>query len=283
MTGSPRHCPVCNAAASTAIYARLDRCAACTHVWADVELDWEALRRIYSPAYFQGEEYGEYLADRRVIEKNFAARLRTLQRFLTPAHRRLFEIGCAYGLFLNAARPLFESVEGIDISAEAVAHATGELGLAAQSGDFLAADLGARRFDVVCLWDTIEHLANPRAYLARAAEHLEPGGLVAFTTGDIGSLVARVQRGRWRLIHPPSHLQYFTTASATRLVEECGFRVVHVEHCGFWRSVHGMIHNLVELGWRSPRLARALQAMVPRNFDLYLNLHDIMFVIAERQ
>lgn len=274
-------CPICHAVSSAAMYRGLQRCRNCTHVWADLTLDWDAARALYRREYFFGEEYSNYLQDRPVIEKNFARRAAVLDRFLTPAHARLYEIGCAYGFFLNAMRDRFDTVGGIDVSEEAIAFAAGQ-GLDVTGGDFLTAELGDRGFDVLCLWDTIEHLPDPRAYLARAATRMPRGGLLAFTTGDIGSVTARVQRGRWRLIHPPSHLQYFTRASAAEVVQRCGFRVVHFEHCGFSRSASGMVQNLVALRWGHPRLASALVALVPPRLDIYLNLHDIMFVIAER-
>ena len=106
---------------------------------------------------------------------------------------------------------------------------------------------------------------------------------MAVTTGDVGSLVARLQKARWRLIHPPSHLQYFTRTSLSRLFEQSGFRVLPVEHCGFHRSLSGMVHNLVGLRWRRPTLGARLGAAIPAGLDLYLNLHDIMYLIAERR
>jgi hypothetical protein len=109
------------------------------------------------------------------------------------------------------------------------------------------------------------------------------GALIAVTTGDISSVTARIQKERWRLIHPPTHLQYFTRASLRHLLEECGFRVVHEEYCGFSRSVSGMVHNLVALRWNRPRAAAWLGPFVPNGLDLYLNLHDIMYIIAERR
>lgn len=276
-------CEVCGGGGAELGYAGLRRCADCTHVWADLSIDTAGIQKLYQRSYFFGDEYGNYLEDRRIIEKNFAARLATLRRFLTAAHTRLFEIGCAYGFFLNAARGQFDSVRGIDVSEDAVSHANGQLGLEVTCGDLLDADLAGRTFDVVCLWDTIEHLATPRRYVEAVAAHMPHGALIAVTTGDIGSLNARIQKARWRLIHPPTHLHYFTLHSLTRLLDRCGFRVVHVEYCGVYRSVGGMLHNLVALRGRWPRLGAWLRRTTPSGVDVYLNLHDIMYIIAERR
>ena len=276
-------CEVCGGSGAEQGYAGLRRCADCTHVWADLSIDTTGIQKLYQRGYFFGDEYGNYLEDRRIIEKNFAGRLATLRRFVTAAHTRLFEIGCAYGFFLNAARDRFDSVRGIDVAEDAVRHATGELGLEVTCGDLLDADLAGRTFDVVCLWDTIEHLATPRRYVEAVAAHMPRGALIAITTGDVGSLNARIQKGRWRLIHPPTHVHYFTRQSLTRLLDRCGFRVVHVEYCGVYRSLGGMLHNLVALRGKWPRLGAWLQRATPSGVDVYLNLHDIMYIIAERR
>jgi 2-polyprenyl-3-methyl-5-hydroxy-6-metoxy-1,4-benzoquinol methylase len=264
-------------------YAGLRHCPACTHVWADLSISSDEIRRLYQRSYFFGDEYANYLDDRRIIEKNFAARLATLRRFLTASHLRLFEIGCAYGLFLNLARDTFDAVHGIDVSEDAVNFAVRDLGLDVTCGDLLDADLSGQTFDVACLWDTIEHLAEPRKYLEKIAPTLRQGARLAITTGDIGSLNARIQKGRWRLIHPPTHLQYFTRTSLSRLLDACGFRVLHVEYCGFYRSIGGMLHNLVALRWKMPRAGSWLGRALPAGADVYLNLNDIMYVIAERR
>ncbi len=276
-------CDVCEAPGRELGYAGLRRCERCSHVWADLALDTEAIHGLYGRSYFFGDEYGDYLGDRRTLEKNFARRLATLRPFLMPTHRHLFEVGCAYGFFLHAARGLFTSVRGIDVSADAVRHATTELGLDAVCGDLLTTDLADQRFDLVCLWDTIEHLARPRRHLEILAEHMPPGALIAVTTGDIASLNARLQKARWRLIHPPTHVHYFTRRSLTAMLDRCGFRVVHVEYSGCYRSIGGMLHNLVALRWRWPRLGDWLHRAAPAELDVYLNLRDIMYIIAERR
>jgi len=276
-------CEVCDQPGQPVGYAGLRRCPACTHVWADLTIDADAVQRLYQRSYFFGDEYGNYLEDRRIIEKNFSRRLATLRQFLKPQHARLLEIGCAYGFFLNAARPSFQSVKGIDVSQDAVEYARKELALDVQSGDLLAADPSTLDCDVACMWDTIEHLATPRRYLETVSAHMPAGGLVALTTGDIGSFNARMQKGRWRLIHPPTHLHYFTRASLTQLLDRCGFRVVHIEWPGMYRSAGGMLHNVVALKWKRAALGEWLKRTVPAGLDVYLNLHDIMFIIAERR
>src|SRR4051812_18059132 len=96
-------CIVCGGRESAPLYRGLLRCCACGHAYADLRLSDDQLRDLYSKGYFFGEEYSDYVADRAVLQRNFRLRLATLKQFIDPArHRRLFEIGSAYGFFLEA-------------------------------------------------------------------------------------------------------------------------------------------------------------------------------------
>ena len=83
------------------------------------------------------------------------------------------------------------------------------------------------------------------------------------------------------MIHPPTHLHYFSVATMSRLLAKNGLEVAHVSHPGVSRKLHS-ISNLVlarKLGW--PGLDKLIQRVVP-DFPISLNLGDIMFVVARK-
>jgi SAM-dependent methyltransferase len=277
-------CIACGCESSRPFHPGLLRCTDCGHSWADLRLTAAQLVKLYRRDYFFGDEYLDYVADRPVIQKNFRLRLRLLERLLQPGrHRRLLEVGCAYGFFLDLVRDRFQPALGIDIAEDGIRHAREKLGLDVVQGDLLAHDFAGQRFDVVCLWDTVEHLARPDLYLERAAQLTEPGALLALTTGDIGSLNARLNGKRWRLIHPPTHLHYFTKASLGRMLDRLGFDTVHDASCGFYRSADFTAYNLLVLRWRLPRIYRMLKGLRLTGFDFYMDLFDIRYVVAQRR
>jgi SAM-dependent methyltransferase len=282
---APGHpCIVCARDEGTPLYPGILRCRACGYVFADMRLTDEELFKLYDEEFFTGAEFSDYAADAKFFRKNFALRLRELKKFLDPArHRRLLEIGCAYGFFLDVARKEFARVEGIDITDAGVRYAREELHLDVVQADFLAHDYDAQKFDVVCLWDTIEHLREPQRYIEKIAAHTEPGALVALTTGDIESLNARLRKDRWRLIHPPTHLHYFSPTSIARLLDAHGFDVVYNRYCGFYRSIGNMAYNVLVLRQQKPQLYRPLERLGVGALGFYLNLYDIMYVIARRR
>jgi SAM-dependent methyltransferase len=241
------------------------------------------LLALYSKGYFFGEEYSDYLADREVLRKNFIRRLKTLDRYADPArHRRLLEIGSAYGFFLELVRDRFDAV-GIDITADGTRYAKEKLRLDVIHGDFLTHDFGSRDFDVACLWDTIEHLRDPHLYLQKVSRHTTRGALLALTTGDVESLVARTKKAQWRLIHPPTHLHYFSRKTLGRLLDNCGFDVISSRHCGFYRSVDNIAYNILVLRKKHRALYSLLKRSGLTRWDCYLNVYDIIYVIARRR
>lgn len=250
---------------------------------ANVHTSPDQLRLLYTSKYFAGEEYRDYLAERSLFERHFRLRLRTLLRYVPDSrNKRLLEIGSAYGFFLSVAQEHFKSVEGIDISSDAVKYSVEELGLRATTGDFLDYPLN-HPLDVVCMWDTIEHVQHPHLYVERASAHMNKGGVIAITTGDIASTVAQLRGAKWRQIHPPTHLHYFSKATLTRLLDRCGFTVCYSGSDGVYRSLDTIAHIILNVKHKQPKVYHAMRRTGLLGFAFYLNLYDIMFVVAVRR
>lgn len=276
-------CIICGGSDAGPLYPDIVKCKGCGHVFFDRDLDSEALAGIYSKRYFFGDEYHDYLADKEALQKNFRLRLRTLQAFLSPArHKSLLEIGCAYGFFLSVAKKMFDKIAGMDIAEDGTIHAKEKLNLKAIKADLLEYDFGNEKFDVVCMWDTIEHLQNPDLYLKKIGKHMEKGALIAITTGDIDSVCARVRKGKWRLIHPPTHIHYFSRKTLARLLNDNGFDIVYDRYCGFYRSADLAAYRMLALKGRR-KVYDILRRMGLTGFNFYLNLYDIMYIIARKR
>jgi len=239
-----------------------------------------AAGELYTERYFKGGEYHDYLADKPMLQRNFRTRIAEL-RELAP-QGKLLEIGAAYGFFLELAQRYWQ-VRGLEIAAEGAAHAREALGLNVTRGDFLGLpdELGA--YGVICLWDTIEHLTQPVRTVEKIARWLRPGGYVVMTTGNIASLLSRLRKERWRLIHPPTHVTYFSPATLSRTVERAGLRVRRISSVGYWRGYRSVMHAVLMAGRRPHPLLYGI-ATLGGSLDLpvYLNLGDIMLMIAQK-
>src|SRR5262245_59360634 len=146
----------------------------------------------YTDDYFSGQHadgYGDYVGSEPVLRREFSHTVEVIRRYRPSG--RLIELGCAYGFFLQEAKRFFDVV-GIELAAEAAAHAR-RSGLDVVTGVADAATLQKLTpFDVVVLLDVIEHLPDPRGTLELVTHHLNPGGIIALTTSYFASLYARL-------------------------------------------------------------------------------------------
>lgn len=253
------------------------KCPACGLVYADTSV--ENPGSLYDETYFSDGEYVDYLADRGLREKNARCLLRGIRPHVPSGS--LLECGCAYGFFLDVARQYWK-VRGVEICGQAAGYAREVLGLSAETGDvegFL--ERTSETFDVACFWDVIEHLTHPGRVLRETHRILNEGGVVCLTTGDIGSPWARLRGRRWRLLHPPTHLCYFSEEWFRRCLPEMGFEVVSVRRPGCWRSIGQTVYEALP---RSPgrHMLKLCETVRVSGLRYYLNLLDIILVVAKK-
>ena len=279
-----RTCPLCgsNSNLQQQWGSRLIRCPECRLVYVDQLPSLDELKHMYAEDFFKGDaSYADYVGEKASLQHNFQARIRALKA-LQPSGK-LYEAGCAHGFFLELARKYWD-VRGSDISAEAIAYARDVLKLDVVVGDFETNPPEPSAYDVVVMWDTIEHLYDPFLALAKSAAALKPGGILGLTTGDIDRLLPQVQRRSWRLIHP-THLYYFSAQSITRALHAAGLEVISIEYVGNARTLRQMAQILTfgqtRKSWRHD-LLRQIERLPFMGLYIPVNLFDIMFVIARK-
>lgn len=224
---------------------------------------------LYGPAYFQGGEYDDYQAHRRIHEKNFARKW-ALIRELQPRPLRVFEMGSAYGYFLHHV--LENGAEcglGVDVSPEIVARAREEF------GDHFALVPAVPNFSYNCLvaWDVWEHLEHPLDLFRQHVANLAPGGIVAMTTVDASSLNAQIRGRWWRQLHPPTHLHYPTRRGLRRGLEGLGLTILRQQSFTQSRALESYVEAM-GLRWALPRAWRTA--------SFGLNLGDIQLLVARK-
>src|SRR5579871_2193113 len=259
--------------AFTAKGFRIARCRNCQLMWTETSPSFDA-KRLYTREYFQGgapDGYSDYLGSEPLLQREFESRL-SLVRSFTPAGQ-LFEIGCATGGFLQEARKYF-NVEGTDVSNFAVEVAR-EKGLEVRCGEFHPAYARRTCYDVFALFDTIEHLPSPADTLWKVHGCLRPGGSLFLTTGDSGSLVARVLGSRWHFITPPQRLWFFNRKNITELLGRVGFKVVAVRYP--WRNI-----PLEYIWYQAFRGGAKPLPPAGRSIRIPLNLFDSMMVVGQK-
>lgn len=277
-----KECLVCGNKEFKEIYNNtLLQCSRCSFITANLEVSEEILKNIYNVGYFEGEEYANYLADKYIIQKNFQSRLQKIIKIIGRQKiRDVVEIGCAYGFFGELIQKEGIPYKGYDIAAEAVEYARDILNLNAESINYLESKHSGATD--IFMWDVIEHLSEPDKFFNKIHQDLETGGRVYITTGDIGALVPTLQKEKWRMIHPPSHLQYFSKVTLTKFLERQGFRLIHYFYPPLYRSIRQIFYSLFMLNKNYGIFAHLVYKAIPTSWYIPINTRDIIFVIAEK-
>ncbi len=236
---------------------------------------------LYDRDYFFGAEYRDYDLSRPAQHINFQRKLRLLAQAGCGigASSRVLELGCATGDFLALVRRQTGAATlGVEISAFARGRAE-EQGLSVLSPEApeLAQHVAEFAPDFIVAWDVWEHLPRPASVLDAHLAAAQPQVVVALTTVDASSAVARLRGHRWRQFHPPTHLNYPTRRSLRSFLQDRSFRVRSQQSFGYHRP---LLEYVGALGLQ-PREAGASQRWLTH--PVYLNLFDTQLVIGQRQ
>jgi SAM-dependent methyltransferase len=159
----------------------------------------------------------------RARERTFAASLKDIER-LAGTKGRLLDIGTAAGAFVAVAQAEGWAAEGCEPNRWLAEWGSRHYGIRIRPGSVFEQPYEAESFDVITLWDVIEHTLNPREVLDHCRALLKPGGILVVNYPDVGSWVARAMGRRWPFLSSV-HLYYFDRTTIRRMLETTGFAV----------------------------------------------------------
>ena len=137
--------------------------------------------------------------------------------------RRVLDVGCARGDFLDQMRRRGWIVAGVEPT-DWLADEAAARGLPIWPTTLADAGIPSEAFDVVTMWDVLEHLPDPLAGLARAGKALRPGGRILVNTPIEDGWEPRLAGSAWSGWDPPRHMTVFSRTTLLRVVEAAGFR-----------------------------------------------------------
>ncbi|MCS6862759.1 MAG: class I SAM-dependent methyltransferase, partial [Abditibacteriales bacterium] len=229
------------------------RCRQCGLVYVNPRPTFDALAGIYTDGDYCAAQI--HAADDVKRLRQSARRLRLIeQHYFCPERSggapldatrergRLFDVGCSTGVFLRVARDAGWEVSGIDVSAAAVEHARRVYQLDAHVAtleQFAANAVGngsrsVPLFDVITMFDSLEHMPQPLAALRAAYQLLKDDGWLVITTPNIDGLFPRFTYrlfaqtlGAWEHPTPPGHTYQFSRQTLHAVLRKSGFDVVY--------------------------------------------------------
>ena len=266
--------------------SRLVRCVNCGLIYVNPRPPFEELAPRYEGAYFNCPEptfggYEDYEADREDILRTFRGRMRLIRPELAVPTPRVLDIGCATGIFLEVAREAGWRAEGLDISAYALERAR-QKGFQVHRGTLPGVSLPEGEYDLITMWDLIEHVPDPAALLAECRRLLRPGGVIAISTPDAGSLLAHLLGGRWLGFRSiDEHLYFFSRMTLGAMLTAAGFEPRRFVAVGKHLALPRLVERMRFYTRVGALLLRNVDRVVPK-LSLYVNPRDTMVALARR-
>jgi len=262
-------------------------CKACGLTYVTPRLsDDSLLSDVYNETYWSSQAakhhgYTDYRADQPLYLKTYRRRLAVIRRHFSEAGRVL-DVGCAAGFFLRVMQEEGWDVTGLEPSDAIRSHAAELIGSENVHGELLGeAPLRPASFDLVTMWDVIEHIPDAVSALKAAKQLLAPGGKLLIETQNVDSRAAKVLGKRWQHYKHAEHIYHFNPKTLKELLDQAGFEILENR-----ATLGGKYVSMGFIAERAGRLHPVLSALLSplnllRNAAVYVNLFDEMIVVAQ--
>ena len=143
---------------------------------------------------------------------------------------KALDVGCGSGGYIRLLHRLGWEVWGIDVSGEALSRIPGDDRIHVAAGDLLEQRFMREQFDLVTLWQVLEHLHDPLAALREVGGILKKNSAVFLGVPNGASLLGRLFKDKWLGFDMPRHLYAFTPATIRHMLEQADFSRISIRH-----------------------------------------------------
>lgn len=243
------NCPVCNRNETKKLYpityfnedilskigvnqtpeiAYVYRCLNCDQQYANPQLSDIALDHYYTQVNSQYYQNQIETTDKLLLQHKYIISL--IERSINEG--TLLEVGCGSGFLLSLFNKKRWHVTGVEPFEPAAAFAKNYLGLEVLNSYLTKMTFPVDvKFDVILLFDVMEHLKQPNDMIDLISYYLKPGGLLVIGTGDVSSLHARLSGRNWFYVTLREHLSFFSKKSMRYLLRD--FAEVNIESVSY--------------------------------------------------
>lgn len=203
------------------VHYRLLRCNGCGLVYSSPILDPGEIENLYKRSRLT---YGAELEN---LKETYGHYLKKIMD-VTPARGNILEIGCGNGFFLEKALELgFKKAFGVEPSKNAIEKADASLKANIVNDIFRPGMFEGDLFDVVCFFQTIDHIVDPNEFLRACRAVLKPGGIVFCISHNTKAFSTKIL-GESSPIFDIEHIYLFNTGTIREIFEKNGFKVIDV-------------------------------------------------------
>jgi SAM-dependent methyltransferase len=166
-----------------------------------------------------------YLKTRASRERRDKSKLKLLEK-IQGARGRLLDIGCGMGLFVKNAVNAGWKAQGIDLDRDMIEYGRKTFG--ADLSCAMLNELPGAYFDVITMFNLLDHLHTPLDFLKEVKRVLKPNGVIYTNLHDAGGWKAKKYQKDWGAYCPPMHLYYYSPHTLEILVNKVGLKILMV-------------------------------------------------------
>lgn len=220
------------------------KCTVCGIEYVDEKISQEKIS-----SYYEIVEDPTYFREQKAREKTFKNYLKKLEKIIQKKGK-LLDIGTFTGLFVKIARDNGWDATGLEPNRWGVEFALKNYNVTIINKPLEKGAVAQNSFDIVTMWDVIEHFIDPVSEMKKVHGFLKPGGTFAFSTVDPESLIARLRGNSWPW-YMEMHRAWLSRKTAEKYLLDCGFKkVVFKPHFRFFSLGYsatrlGQIHPLL--------------------------------------
>jgi len=231
-------------------------------------------------------EYSKLSDD--IYQKELGGRIKTFQRNIVNISRykkkgHLLDVGCSLGSFLSEAQKKEWIVEGIEPSSWCIKKAKELFNINIRQGTYKDLNKFGRKFDVITLWDVLEHLDDPLEALVKCREVLKDDGILVFSTVDIGSFYAKIMGKKWPWLMK-MHIYYFDKKTIKEYLKKSGLSLIKIKKYKHTIGINYLLYKLKKINSLFYFLVKFIKKTIIFNKNIYITfgLGDFMEVYARK-
>jgi len=243
---------------------------------------------IYDEKYFCGANkqfgYADYDKDKMPMKNVFLKYLKIIAgNFETVKGKKLLDIGAATGFFARIAQDFGFNAEGIEISKWAAQEGR-KKGLKIHHGTVDTIQFLENSFDVITLFDVLEHISEPDKFLEKIFLILKQDGVLVINTPDAKSVWSRILGRRWQAYIPPEHLILYNKNNIEFFLKRHKFKILKIKTIGksFTLSyIFHILHSSFKFSFFQ-KLSSFFNKDFFNKISIPLNVRDSMFITAKK-
>jgi 2-polyprenyl-3-methyl-5-hydroxy-6-metoxy-1,4-benzoquinol methylase len=227
-----RSCPLCNDNQGEVVFVKngFDHLhCPCGMIYVAEVLRDDYLNLVYENHTFEEETHKSFRTEprRSFIQAVYQDGLDLLRKYGVQGGR-LFDIGCSSGLFMEYARGRGFHVKGIEPSNYAVELAK-EYNLDVTQGYFQKDTCKECSFDIITMWDVLEHCDAPDDILEAVYQTLVPGGVVFIQVPNVMGLAPRIMRQDCNMFTGFGHINLFGPETIKKILTDNQFKDIQMQ------------------------------------------------------